>query len=102
MNFKLTILAVNTRSGRSQKTGRDYTMHEAQCVITSQREGEEAKISVGTVMLADSLKDTPQGDYVPDFSPRVRDGRIDFEVAGLKPLNARPVAQPAKQPAVAA
>ncbi|EHP38871.1 hypothetical protein OR16_34738 [Cupriavidus basilensis OR16] len=94
MNFKLTILAINTRSGRSIKTGRDYTMHEAQCVITAQREGEEQKISVGTVMVADTLKDTPQGDYLPEFGPRVRDGRIEFEVVGLKPLNARTPAQP--------
>jgi hypothetical protein len=97
MNFKLTILAVNTRSGRSQKTGRDYTMHEAQCVITAQRDGEDPRISVGTVMLADALKDTPQGDYLPEFSPRVRDGRIDFEVSGLKAMNGRPVPQPTKQ-----
>ncbi|AVA32829.1 hypothetical protein ACUXAV_001622 [Cupriavidus metallidurans] len=102
MNFKLTILAVNTRSGRSIKTGRDYTMHEAQCVITAQREGQEPVVNVGTVMLADALKDTPQGDYIPDFMPRVRDGRIDFEVAGLKPLNARPAAQPANKQPVAA
>ncbi|WP_265919172.1 hypothetical protein [Cupriavidus nantongensis] len=99
MNFKLTILAINTRSGRSIKTGRDYTMHEAQCVITSQREGEEQKINVGTVMVADSLKDTPQGDYLPEFGPRVRDGRIDFEVVGLKPLGGRAVSQPAQKAA---
>ena len=99
MNFKLTILAVNTRSGVAQKTGRPYTMHEAQCVITAQREGQEPVVSVGTVMLADSLKDTPQGDYLPDFMPRVRDGRIDFEVSGLKSLSGRPAAQANKQPA---
>lgn len=101
MNFKLTILAINTRSGVAQKTGRPYTMHEAQCVITAQREGEEPVVNVGTVMLADKLKDTPSGDYLPEFMPRVRDGRFDFEVSGLKPLNARPAAQPAKQPTAA-
>lgn len=87
MNFKLTILAINSRSGTSQKTGRPYSMHEAQCVITAQREGQPEQINVGTVMVADALKDTPPGDYLPDFGTRVRDGRIDFEVVGLKPLN---------------
>lgn len=95
MNFKLTILAINTRSGRSIKTGRDYTMHEAQCVITSQREGQAESINVGTVMVADALKDTQPGDYLPEFGTRVRDGRIDFEVVGLKPMSARPSARPA-------
>ena len=95
----VTIVAQPTRSGRSIKTGRDYTMHEAQCVITAQREGQDPQISVGTVMVADALKDTPSGDYLPDFGPRVRDGRIDFEVVGLKPLNGRPAAQPAAQKA---
>ncbi len=99
MNFKLTILAINTRSGRSIKTGRDYTMHEAQCVITAQREGQEPQINVGTVMVADSLKDTPQGDYLPEFGTRVRDGRIDFEVTGLKPFNGRAAPQPAQKAA---
>ena len=93
MNFKLQVLAINTRSGRSIKTGRDYTMHEAQCVIHAERDGQ-VTVQVGTVMVADSLKDTVAGEYLPEFAPRVRDGRIDFEVVGLKPLNARPIVQP--------
>jgi len=31
---KLTIIAINSRNGVSAKTGRPYSMHEAQCILT--------------------------------------------------------------------
>lgn len=91
---KMTILAINVKEGVSSKTGRPYKIFDAQCVITSQREGKEPEVQVGTILLHESLKDTAPGDYLPSFHFSVRDGQLWPVVSQLRSLDQRPVASP--------
>ncbi|VVD71744.1 cellulose synthase [Pandoraea eparura] len=64
---KLTILSVNTRSGTSQKTGRAYTIREAQCILEQSSDGN-SNIVVGVINLPDALADRQPGDYLAEFA----------------------------------
>lgn len=96
---KLTIIAINSRNGVSSKTGRPYSMHEAQCILTEDVADATGAFSpqmkVGRVNLADELKDTAPGDYVADYKLVVsREGDLVPRIFALKSLNTRPVARP--------
>ncbi|MGA4099449.1 hypothetical protein ACI2S5_00500 [Ralstonia nicotianae] len=99
---KLTIIAINSRTGVSAKTGRPYSMHEAQCILT---EGVadatgvmSEQIKVGRVNVADELKDTIPGDYVADFKLFVsRDGELVARIVGLKAMTVSRPAPPAPE-----
>lgn len=97
---KLTIIAINSRNGVSSKTGRPYSMHEAQCILTEDVADATGAFSpqmkVGRVNVSDELKDTTPGDYVADFKLFVsRDGDLVARIVSLKSLNGRPVPRPA-------
>jgi len=64
---KLTILAINERSGVSQKTGRPYTIREAQCILEQATDGVSSVV-VGVINLPESLADRTPGDYLAEFS----------------------------------
>ena len=64
---KLTILSVNTRSGISQKSGRPYTIREAQCILEQSMDGI-ASIVVGVINLPEALADREPGDYLAEFA----------------------------------
>jgi hypothetical protein len=94
---KLTIIAINSRNGVSAKTGRPYSMHEAQCILTEGVADATGALTeqmkVGRVNVADELKDTVPGDYVADFKLFVsRDGELVARIVSLKALNASRVA----------
>ncbi|MGF7186986.1 hypothetical protein [Robbsia andropogonis] len=93
---KLSVLAVEHRAGISQKTGRPWAMHEAQCVLTQESADKGEQVLVGTINLPDHLKDTVPGDYLADFAFfRSMDGRLEPRVVSLAPLGgSRPVARP--------
>lgn len=98
---KLTVFAINVRSGISSKTGRPYTLYDAQCMLTEGVPDALGKITetvhVGRVNVSETLKDTVPGEYVADFKLRVsREGELIAQIVELKPLNGRPVAQPVK------
>jgi hypothetical protein len=83
---KLTILDVAHRSGVSNKTGKPWAMHEAQCALEQESE-EGKKIVVGTINLPDTLKDCVPGDYLAEFSMfRSMDGRLEPRVVSLVPF----------------
>lgn len=103
---KLTIIAINSRAGVSAKTGRPYSMHEAQCILTEEvvdANGAVApQVKVGRVNVADELKDTTPGDYLAEYKLFVsRDGELVARIVGLKGLNARPAANASKAQAAA-
>jgi len=64
---KLTILSVNTRSGVSQKSGRPYTIREAQCILEQSVDGVSS-IVVGVINLPEALADRSAGDYLAEFA----------------------------------
>ncbi len=98
---KLTIIAINSRNGVSAKTGRPYSMHEAQCILTEEvvdaNGAATPQVKVGRVNVADELKDTTPGDYLADYKLFVsRDGELVARIVGLKSLNMRPAANAQK------
>ena len=56
------ILKVNKESGHSKRTGKDWEMFKAQCVI---RAGDG--IQVGVLNLPRELESTPAGKYLAEF-----------------------------------
>jgi hypothetical protein len=64
---KVTILSVNIRSGISQKSGRPYTIREAQCILEQSVDGV-SNIVVGVINLPEALADSPAGDYLAEFA----------------------------------
>ncbi|MEQ5842997.1 MULTISPECIES: cellulose synthase [Paraburkholderia] len=83
---KLTILEVAHRSGVSNKTGRPWAMHEAQCIL-EQEDTEGKKIVVGTINLPDVLKDSAPGDYLAEFSFfKSMEGKLEPRVVSLVPF----------------
>lgn len=65
---KLTIISINERSGVSQKTGRAYTIREAQCILEQSVDGAQ-KIVVGVINLPEALaKERSPGDYLAEFA----------------------------------
>ncbi|MFX1735089.1 cellulose synthase [Paraburkholderia sp. A1RI_3L] len=64
---KLTILSVNTRSGVSQKSGRPYTIREAQCILEQSVDGV-SNIVVGVINLPEALADRDAGEYLAEFA----------------------------------
>jgi hypothetical protein len=65
---KLTILSVNTRSGVSQKSGRPYTIREAQCILEQQSADAGSNIVVGVINLPEALADRQPGEYLAEFA----------------------------------
>jgi len=64
---KLTIVAINIRSGVAQKTGRQYTIHEAQCILEQSVDGM-SKLEVGVINLNEKLAELGPGDYLAEFA----------------------------------
>ncbi|QHE94252.1 cellulose synthase [Pandoraea fibrosis] len=98
---KLTILSVNTRSGTSQKTGRAYTIREAQCILEQATDGV-ANIVVGVINLPDALADRQPGEYLAEFALAQGNGtdagRLVPRIVSLVPFGqnkAKPLAQSA-------
>src|SRR5471032_1662512 len=65
---KLTILSINTRSGIAQKSGRPYTIREAQCILEQQSAEAGSNIVVGVVNLPEALADRQPGEYLAEFA----------------------------------
>jgi hypothetical protein len=88
---KLTIVDVIERSGVSQKTGRPYSMHTAQCIL-QQVTSEGEQLLVGTISLPEKLKDARPGDYLAEFAlSQSREGELVPRLVSLSPTgNHRP------------
>ncbi|VVE39151.1 cellulose synthase [Pandoraea cepalis] len=96
---KLTILDVLRREGVSSKTGRPYDMRTAQCVL-HQMTSEGKQTIVGTIVLPEMLKETPNGDYLAEFAlTQSMEGQLIPRIVSLQPyaINAKPAAQSKEQ-----
>lgn len=92
---KLTILDVLRREGISSKTGRPYDMRTAQCVL-KQTTSEGEQMIVGTIVLPETLKETPNGEYLAEFAlTQSMEGQLIPRIVSLQPYatNAKPAAQ---------
>ncbi|MGV2292082.1 cellulose synthase [Trinickia sp. YCB016] len=101
---KLTILSINTRSGTSLKTGRPYSIREAQCILEQSSDGVP-NIVVGVINLPDALADRTPGEYLAEFALAQGNGsdagRLVPRIVSLVPYGL-PKAKPAASAGVAA
>lgn len=98
----IQILHVAKVAGRSKKTGNDYDMRMAQCVVEriDPETGAPAPL-IGELVLPEKFKDTAPGRYVVEFEVSVsQDKRIGSIVSSMTPVPAGRAAAP--QPVVTA
>ena len=90
---KLSILQVIKRDGVSQKTGRPWAIHSAQCVLEQDVDGQK-QLLVGTINLPDHLKAVEPGEYLADFGFfQSMEGRLEPRITSLVPFG-MPVPKP--------
>ncbi|MQQ99259.1 hypothetical protein [Glaciimonas soli] len=85
----IEILAINVQSGKSKKTGNDYEIHKAQCVIR----GANDSTQVGELNLPKELALTVPGKYLAEFELSINFDRLVIpRVIALHPFPNRSVA----------
>jgi hypothetical protein len=97
---KVQILAVNVRQGVSQKSGRPYTIREAQCILEQSSDGVP-NIVVGVINLPDALADRGPGEYLAEFA-LAQGGGNDSGKLVPRIVSLVPYGQPKAKPAVGA
>lgn len=87
MQAKIEIIHVVQVAGTSRKTGNDYDIRNAQCVVRDVDSATgEVKPKIGVLSLPARYKDSPRGIYRVDFEAAVgSNGRIVSEVANIQP-----------------
>jgi hypothetical protein len=97
----IQILGIVKVAGRSKKTGNDYDMRMAQCVVerNDPETGAPAPL-IGELVLPEKFKDTAPGRYEVEFEVSVsQDKRIGSVVSSMTPVS--PSRAPAPAPAAA-
>lgn len=105
MKNTIQILYVNKVSGRSAKTGRDYDLRMAQCIVERVDENGQPAPLIGELVLPEKFKDTLPGRYEVTFEVSVsQDKRIGSVVSSMTPVpsQARATAAAAAAPAAPA
>jgi hypothetical protein len=88
---KLTILQVIQKGGTSKKTGLQWEIHSAQCILEQETEKEGKQLLVGTINLPKDLKESQPGDYLAEFSfQQSMDGKLEPRIVSLVPFGALP------------
>ena len=98
MKAKIEIINVVQVAGTSRKTGNDYDIRNAQCVVrdADPKTGEVAP-KIGVLSLPVRYKDSPRGVYLVEFDAAVnQQGRIVSEVADIQPWDASAANVPAR------
>lgn len=93
----IQIIGVVQVAGRSKKTGNDYDMRMAQCIVerVNPETGAPAPL-IGELVLPEKFKDTAPGRYEVEFEVSVsQDKRIGSQVASMVLLSAPRAAAPA-------
>lgn len=95
MKNTIQILHVTRVAGRSKKTGNDYDMRMAQCIVhKANRETGVIEPLIGELVLPERFKDTEPGMYEVEFEVAIsQDKRVGSQVYSITP--ATPVARPA-------
>lgn len=86
MQAKIEIVHVVQFAGTSRKTGKDYDIRNAQCVV---RDADpvtgQVKPKIGVLSLPSRFNELPKGIYMVDFEATIGpQGRIVSEVADVK------------------
>ena len=86
MKAKIEIVHVVQVAGTSRKTGNDYDIRNAQCVVRdADPQSGEVKPKIGVLSLPARFKDVPKGVYMVEFEAAVgQNSRIVSEVADVK------------------
>lgn len=86
MKSKIEIIHVMQVAGVSKKTGNDYDIRNAQCVIRDPDPATgEVKPKIGVLSLPARYKELPKGVYMVEFDASVgQNGRVVSEVADVK------------------
>lgn len=89
MQSILEILVINVKEGKAKKTGADYRIPEAQCILKNE-DGTVA--AVGVLVIPKALEDSAKpGTYTGTFALEAgafgeNQGRIVARLVGLTPL----------------
>jgi hypothetical protein len=86
MKSKIEIIHVMQVAGTSKKTGNDYDIRNAQCVIRDPDPATgDVKPKIGVLSLPARYKELPKGVYMVEFDAAVgQNGRVVSEVADVK------------------
>jgi hypothetical protein len=90
MKNVIQIIYVTKVAGRSKKTGNDYDMRMAQCIVerTDPETGAPTPL-IGELVLPEKFKDTQPGRYEVEFEVSVsQDKRIGSQVSSMTPIRA--------------
>jgi hypothetical protein len=103
MKNTIQIINVVQVAGRSKKTGNDYDMRMAQCIVQKiNRETGAVEPLIGELVLPERFKDTPPGTYEVEFEVAIDNAkRVGAQVATITPVSAARAAAPVA-PAAAA
>lgn len=98
MKAKIEIIHVVQVAGTSRKTGNDYDIRNAQCVVRdADPETGVVQPKIGVLSLPARFKDLPKGVYQVEFDAAVgSNGRIVSEVADIQPWDAANSSAPAR------
>lgn len=105
MKNTIQILHVSKIAGRSKKTGNDYDMRMAQCIVhKANRDTGVIEPLIGELVLPERYKDVEPGTYEVEFEVSIsQDKRIGSQVASIVPAPAaaaRSASAPSAKPAV--
>lgn len=88
MKNTIQILHVSKIAGRSKKTGNDYDMRMAQCIVhKANRETGVIEPLIGELVLPERFKDVEPGTYEVEFEVSIsQDKRVGSQVASITPV----------------
>lgn len=101
MKSKIEIIHVVQVAGTSRKSGKDYDIRNAQCVVRDAEPATgEVKPKIGVLSLPARYKDLPKGVYMVEFEATVttgdNGGRVVSEVAEVKQFDPAAAVVPAR------
>lgn len=90
MKSTIQILHVSVIAGRSKKTGNDYDMRMAQCIVhKANRDTGIIEPLIGELVLPERYKDTVPGTYEVEFEISIsQDKRVGSQVFSITPAAA--------------
>lgn len=104
MKNVIQIIGIVVVAGRSKKTGNDYDMRMAQCIVekVNPETGESTPL-IGELVLPEKFKDTKPGRYEVEFEVSVsQDKRIGAQVRTMELVSASRLVSPSPAPVVVA
>lgn len=93
MKTRIQVLSVENKSGRSAKSGKDYSMNVCQCVVHGVDDDGVEKIQIGELVLPKDHPAVVPGMYDGEFGISVgQDKRIGGRLLQLTAVRAASVA----------